>query len=171
MIPTWTARARYAYGEYCLRKDTHSMIPTWTDHAREARKHVRFALGNAIVRSVRYVAHLSATFQEGHTSAPQEPPMTTPEERHEADQDDADRYVLTSAPCMPCQRKLAARDNFAQEAELRWGRLQDALDEANATIARVVELLDPETAMAVGSIGGDRYFCESDIRAALDPTP
>ena len=147
------------------------MIPTWTDHAHELARCARKDTRNIVVSIVRYVAHLSATIQEHTHSAPQEPPMTTPEERHEADQDDADRYVLTSAPCMPCQRKLAARDNFAQEAELRWGRLQDALDEANATIARVVELLDPETAMAVGSIGGDRYFCESDIRAAITDTP
>lgn len=84
------------------------MIPTWSTHAREARKHVRFALGTAIVRAVRYVAHLSATFQEGHPSPAQEQPMTTLTERHEADQDDSDRYVLTSAPCMPCQRKRTA---------------------------------------------------------------
>jgi len=44
-------------------------------------------------------------------------------------------------------------------------------DDALATIERVRALLDPETAMAAGSLGSDRYFCESDIRAALELTP
>jgi hypothetical protein len=46
-----------------------------------------------------------------------------------------------------------------------------ALAERDATIGRVKALCDPETAMAAGSIGSDRYFCESDIRAAIEGTP
>jgi len=41
-------------------------------------------------------------------------------------------------------------------------------DAALATIERIKALIDPETAMAAGSIGSDRYFCESDIRAAIE---
>ena len=105
------------------------MIPTWTDHAHEARKHVRFARRNAVVSLLRYVAHLSATVQAGHPSAPQEPPMTTPEERHEADQDDADRYARTSV-MLTSQRAHIAELNAEVE------RLRVKYNAALVTIER-----------------------------------
>jgi hypothetical protein len=43
---------------------------------------------------------------------------------------------------------------------------------ALATIERVKALIAPEAQMAqVLTLGSERYFCESDLRAALEPTP
>ena len=42
------------------------------------------------------------------------------------------------------------------------------VDRLNRAITRVLVLIAPETCMAAGRLGGDRYFCESDIRAALE---
>jgi hypothetical protein len=73
--------------------------------------------------------------------------MSTVQERHEADQDDADRFT--------CARAMATVYGPANDT---------ALAEANATIERVRALLGDHD----GALWAVRGVREADIRAALD---
>jgi hypothetical protein len=68
--------------------------------------------------------------------------------------------------CAPDQNFICKRCTALDE-----DALFAKVEQLSATIERVKALIDPETEMAAGSIGSDRYFCESDIRAAITDTP
>jgi hypothetical protein len=83
------------------------------------------------------------------------------EERALADSDDSDRFVEA--------RYGDAISSFVGTIQ-RLAQVQRERDAALAALARVEALLNPQNAMAAGSIGSDRYFCESDIRAVMEAT-
>jgi hypothetical protein len=83
--------------------------------------------------------------------------------------------------CADCQNARKTTSEQAVWSAEYWRERQAAraevedltldLEAANATIERIKTLIAPETQMAAGWLYGERCFCESDIREAIEAKP